>query len=583
MAIDFLIGALLLLSVSVNVLALGVFWMTPSLRTTANRFVINLLIVNLVCCLFLGPSLLLNSFDLRDSRDDSNDLSDALSDINCSSINGTAPGCTENIIFKETSVSEIKNTIVITEFEEKVKELDDEDDSILPSNRLWTLDVAAALGALSVLLVVGDTWCAVTDPLRYHTRVSAPRAWALIGATWCLGIVFGVASSFRGDDTVLYESYGIYGAVFSFAYFFVIILLPFGLVCAMYWRIFREARENGLRMRQNGSSPLLQSALNLTSFNTQQSPQNFPNERQSAPGDLPPRDGGEYDAKDSCTKPLLLKNNLEIPKSIDSNQNNILLSLSLESGESMRRNYSARQLFPHEDLDKLKCDLRHANSTPNLQKLTTVVNVSGPLLPLPTVQVHPKALSYMTSIRHRLSNASSLFKYREESRAARISILVIIMFLISYIPFGILVLLEGHSVPLLSPSDRTLVSIFAVVLANLSSPFIFAYRNKRVQRGVRRLMSINVKRNQRLQRRRNSTKTKTITLAAAATKADGKCSSNSTNTFVMEVEKCADFAVDQQKIYNQHNLHPPTHIPGFVPHSTPPRSSDVHSTSSEVV
>uniref|UniRef100_A0A1B0DAQ6 G-protein coupled receptors family 1 profile domain-containing protein n=1 Tax=Phlebotomus papatasi TaxID=29031 RepID=A0A1B0DAQ6_PHLPP len=109
-------------------------------------------------------------------------------------------------------------------------------------------------------------------------------------------------------------------------------------------------------------------------------------------------------------------------------------------------------------LARTTCDLRHASSTPNLQKHTTVVDVSGPLLPLPTVQVHPKALSYMTSIRHRLSNASSLFKYREESRAARISILVVIMFLVSYIPYGLLVLLEGHSVPLLTPTDRTLNS-----------------------------------------------------------------------------------------------------------------------------
>lgn len=57
MAIDYLIGALIAASTIVNALALGAFWVTPGLRTTANRFVINLLIVNLVGCMTLTPSL----------------------------------------------------------------------------------------------------------------------------------------------------------------------------------------------------------------------------------------------------------------------------------------------------------------------------------------------------------------------------------------------------------------------------------------------------------------------------------------------------------------------------------------------
>lgn len=60
MAIDYIIGALQLLSAAVNVLALGSFWITPGLRTTANRFVINLLIVNIVGCLALTPALWLH-------------------------------------------------------------------------------------------------------------------------------------------------------------------------------------------------------------------------------------------------------------------------------------------------------------------------------------------------------------------------------------------------------------------------------------------------------------------------------------------------------------------------------------------
>lgn len=60
MAIDYIIGALQLLSAAVNVLALAAFWVTPGLRTTANRFVINLLVVNIVGCLALTPALFLH-------------------------------------------------------------------------------------------------------------------------------------------------------------------------------------------------------------------------------------------------------------------------------------------------------------------------------------------------------------------------------------------------------------------------------------------------------------------------------------------------------------------------------------------
>lgn len=60
MAIDYIIGGLQLLSAAVNILALGAFWITPGLRTTANRFVINLLVVNIIGCVALTPALWLH-------------------------------------------------------------------------------------------------------------------------------------------------------------------------------------------------------------------------------------------------------------------------------------------------------------------------------------------------------------------------------------------------------------------------------------------------------------------------------------------------------------------------------------------
>lgn len=57
MALDYIIGGLQLLAAAVNVLALGAFWISPGLRATANRFVINLLVANIIACLALSPAL----------------------------------------------------------------------------------------------------------------------------------------------------------------------------------------------------------------------------------------------------------------------------------------------------------------------------------------------------------------------------------------------------------------------------------------------------------------------------------------------------------------------------------------------
>lgn len=60
MALDYIIGGLQLISAAVNALALGAFWISPGLRTTANRFAINLLIANIVACISLTPAFWLN-------------------------------------------------------------------------------------------------------------------------------------------------------------------------------------------------------------------------------------------------------------------------------------------------------------------------------------------------------------------------------------------------------------------------------------------------------------------------------------------------------------------------------------------
>lgn len=73
------------------------------------------------------------------------------------------------------------------------------------------------------------------------------------------------------------------------------------------------------------------------------------------------------------------------------------------------------------------------------------------------------------------------------------------MFLITYLPYGILLLVHGQEC-IIKESNITLLSIVFVLLANLCSPIIFAYRNKRVRRGVRRLLGVDKKTNERIEK-----------------------------------------------------------------------------------
>lgn len=73
------------------------------------------------------------------------------------------------------------------------------------------------------------------------------------------------------------------------------------------------------------------------------------------------------------------------------------------------------------------------------------------------------------------------------------------MFLITYLPYGILSLVHGQE-SIIKESSITLLSTIFVLLANLISPIIFAYRNKRVLRGVRRLLGVDKKTNERLEK-----------------------------------------------------------------------------------
>lgn len=431
------------------------------------------------------------------------------------------------------------------------------------------------------MLVVGDTWCAVTDPLRYHSRISYLKSWLLIASVWLVSIAVTIISAFRSKwchiewetadnlftdeetdsstmtttatiagthDTMLVAN--IYALVFSCVYFFLIVLIPIAVVCIMYYKIYSEARQSGLRMRRNGSSPLLQSSLNLqnTGVNTVAEHQRYPSLFDVSAADaitmkIDALENGKSSVADYGKAPSIgthqYRRYLDIPE-MDKQQSleepvgkrRSTISQSSLGGlkpklSHFRRHFSARHLAALEKTCEVPAfltknnnlgrmisgEIRQVQSSPNLQKLsnfdllhkvpfcannrssTASINQANQQ----SASNPPRALSYMVSIRHRLSNASSIFKYREESRAARIGIIVVAMLMLSYLPYGLLILLQGR---LTFIPNASLLSILFLLVGNIVSPFVFAYRNRRIRRGVFRLFGVDPKSNNYLQKQR---------------------------------------------------------------------------------
>ncbi|XP_020294301.1 uncharacterized protein LOC109859954 [Pseudomyrmex gracilis] len=95
--------------------------------------------------------------------------------------------------------------------------------------------------------------------------------------------------------------------------------------------------------------------------------------------------------------------------------------------------------------------------------------------------------SYINSLKHRISNGS-LFRYREETRAARVSALVIVMGLICWSPYVLLSVIKN--LPQCSdyefPHEYDVLALSFLILAAYASPLLFGYRSRRVKRELRK-------------------------------------------------------------------------------------------------
>ncbi|XP_012055846.1 PREDICTED: uncharacterized protein LOC105618926 [Atta cephalotes] len=122
-----------------------------------------------------------------------------------------------------------------------------------------------------------------------------------------------------------------------------------------------------------------------------------------------------------------------------------------------------------------------------LTPIVTITPAPGKSSSLHRVASVRSTNSYINSLKHRISNGS-LFRYREETRAARISALVIVMGLICWSPYVLLNMIKN--LPQYSgyvfPHEYDVLALSFLILAAYVSPLLFGYRSRRVKRELRK-------------------------------------------------------------------------------------------------
>ena len=98
-----------------------------------------------------------------------------------------------------------------------------------------------------------------------------------------------------------------------------------------------------------------------------------------------------------------------------------------------------------------------------------------------------------SSMKTKLSNASALLLYKEETRAARVTVLVVLVVALCWGPYlACLILHTGHT-PFSPPSWLHPLSLALLNCYTVISPLIYAYRSRRVQRDVKKVFGIKPK------------------------------------------------------------------------------------------
>lgn len=383
----------------------------------SSRFVINLLVTNLLSSVLLIPLLLAD----KDSSSHPETVQETKS---------TIPSIANLLIEEEIKNDPTTNIIQIIETGNLIPLTikNSTNKQFLCYFAQSTTSFVCTACIFSILLIGINQYFGVIHSLRYHFYINRCKSSILIGLSWFLALFCAVSSSlthsdsgiwqFCSDKTETSESVRMINTVYALGYFIIVILAPFIAICAIYVCIYTAAHQNSERMRRSASAPL-NPCLDCI---------HIPDTKY--------------------VKPL----NKEILPKVHSAPN-----------------------FSNLQTD----DTDFKDPKENFIKITKVFRSPS----------DRSTSSFINTLKHKISNAS-IFRYREETRAAKISILVIFMVLVCYVPYGLTLIFSSEMVRISTSQIFRTLSLVLLVFSNIISPFLFGYRNKRVKREIAKMFGL---------------------------------------------------------------------------------------------
>ncbi len=266
------------------------------------------------------------------------------------------------------------------------------DASILCPAVQATLKLTTSASILAQLLIGIDQYLAVINPLHYHRHINESRCVVMCALVWLISAALAIFCSLDQSPSYQY--------IADLVYLSLAFVLPILVILLIYFQIFIAARSNSIKTRRNSSCSMTQ------------------------------QDKGSY----LLTKCLIKdKKDIFIPK-LASLSSHDMTRISILWGQNIliTNLISFLENSNNNETQPMYSQYLHVNSTSNSNNLSR-----SPSMKSTTSNLIHLTSNLRASMRSKLSHASHLILYGEESKAAKVTILVVLSILFCWAPYCI--------------------------------------------------------------------------------------------------------------------------------------------------
>lgn len=328
---------------------------------------------------------------------------------------------------------------------------------------IWkTVDVLCCTASIYLLLAISvDRYVGVTRPLSYSSIITKQRVYMIIAAVWVLSLAVslaGIVWKSPQDTSHLCEVNN--DLLFSFFSASLSFYIPLVLICIIYYRIYTEARIQ-MNFMKTGTKTS-KSDGNSVTLRVHRGPTNSARKLQ-------------------CTCNKLNDNN-------NTNNNAIKGTLTQKSFNTIEEKDEELMLHPHPKVAKsVSCDSAPKSVQDKQPKKGGLKTMSK----CPYCDINGSNSNLFSNT----AFSSKLAKFKREKKAAKNLAIVVGCLVLCWMPFFIVLPIEG----IIRPSenkifDKLLTIFFWLGYCNSAmNPLIYAYSSREFRRAYKGLIQCNIR------------------------------------------------------------------------------------------